>query len=104
VTLPKYPHLGEVRICSTSFARLFCTDEFLKHPHVFYKKFDRLMKVVDEAVSFYEENGYQFEGGGVFFGMKGEEGQIVVYKVVASFFKVLHEGYVPFQDKVHIHD
>jgi hypothetical protein len=24
------------------------------------------MKVFDEAVSFYEENGYQFEVGGVF--------------------------------------
>jgi hypothetical protein len=66
VTLPEYPHLDEMRICSTSFVRLFCTDEFLKHPHVFHKQFDRLMKVFHEAVSFYEENGYEFEVGGVF--------------------------------------
>ncbi len=36
--------------------------------------------------------------------MKGMEGQIVVYKVVASFFKVLREGLIPFQHKVHVHD
>jgi hypothetical protein len=37
-----------------------------------------------------------------FFGMKGKEGQIVVYKVVGSFFKVLHRGFVAFPDKVHV--
>jgi hypothetical protein len=90
--LPDFPELGPVKISSTSFAKLFCTDKFLSQPHRFVASYKPTKGIVEKALKFYEENGYLFELGGVMFGMRVEEERFAVRKVVASYFKVVESG------------
>lgn len=90
--LPDFPELGAVKISSTSFAKLFCTDKFLNQPHRFVASYKPTKGIVEKALKFYEENSYLFELGGVMFGMRVEEGRFAVRKVVASYFKVVEFG------------
>jgi hypothetical protein len=92
IMLPDFPELGPVNICSTTFSKLFCTEKFLNQPSRFLELYNPSGDTVNQAFKFYEEKGYVFELGGLVFG-RMVQGNIVVHKVVVSYFKIIENGW-----------
>jgi hypothetical protein len=100
LTLPEYPDLGSIRLSSTTFSLLFCSEKYLKFPHLYNKGAHMVPDVVQSAFDFYSKTGYLFEVGGVAFARKDLSQDLVVYKALASYFHVLKEGPKPYPGKI----
>ncbi len=100
--LGDHPRLGEVQIRSSSLAQLFCSKRFLGLPHLLRRKAHTIHRVIDGAFDFYRQNGYKFELGGILFRSTVSSRDVNVHQAVASYFKVVETGAVPFTEKVDV--
>jgi hypothetical protein len=107
IRFPEYEQLGEVEVCCSSFARLFCEAGFLSQPSKLQlTELEMTGQLVTDALQFYHTNNYIFEVAGLGYGFaetpgeNGEQGVVNLTKVKAKHFAIHQAGPAVFDRKI----